>query len=173
MIDESSAIIEYLLTTYDSEGRFKPTDDDEAHGMDFVRAASLRGLAVASFTPMTTLYTIMEELLVRTPFVARLPFYLTYLVLKKAMCQPEIERLLLYIQDDVLSNGTRDFVMGSRLTGADFLLSWPVDLCVQRGWIQLNDERWRGLSDWHSRMRGREGWKIGLERGNGYDLANI
>lgn len=173
MIAESSAIIEYLLTTYDVDGKFRPSAEEESDGMDYVRYASLRALAIASFTPMTTLYTIMEELVARTPFFARLPFYLSYLVLKRAICQPEIEKLLRYLQDDVLSNGKGNFVMGSKMTAPDFLLSWPVDLSVQRGWIQPEDERWELLRNWHGRMRDREGWRKSLERGDGYDLANI
>lgn len=173
VIAESGAIIEYLLTTYDTDGKFRPTAEEESDGMDYVRSASFRLFASTSFAPIVSIYLMVEMLVAKAPFIARFLFYPSFLVMKKVMCEPEIEKSLQYVQEEGLAGGKRDFLMGSRMTAADFLLSWPLDICVQRGWVKLGEERWKVLGEWYGRMRDGKSWKMATEKGNGYDLVNF
>ena len=64
----------------------------------------------------------------------------------------------------------REWFMGGTEPGrVDFILHFYVDLAVMPGYFVLG-EGYPRVRGWWERCEGREAWKRGLERGNGYDL---
>ena len=51
---------------------------------------------------------------------------------------------------------------------ADFILTWPVDICTASGFIDL--KMYPNLDKWYARCHERPAWKRSLEKGNGYSL---
>lgn len=83
----------------------------------------------------------------------------------KVFSVPEIKKALGYLQDCL---GEGEFFGGGKLVRCDFILSYPLDMVADRGWVDFEAE-FPKLAAWRKRCQGREGWKRALEKGNGYD----
>lgn len=80
---------------------------------------------------------------------------------------PEFKKALVFLEGELRDS---EWFNGECLGRADFMLSWPLDMIAQRGWVDL--EGYPRIEAWRRRIQGREAWKTGLEKGNGYDLAS-
>lgn len=66
--------------------------------------------------------------------------------------------------------GEQEYFMGTCPGRPDFMLSWPVDLIVQRKWAPLGPK----MTAWRERILARDGWKRALEKpGVPYDLTKL
>ncbi|KAL9106777.1 MAG: hypothetical protein Q9227_008199 [Pyrenula ochraceoflavens] len=168
-IHESTTILSYLIQTYDVEGHFQPSPEEVKEGYDWIRDDSLSSFGASTMSGVMMLRIILEIAATITPFFASWIFSLPNMILNRLFTNPEIETCLKYLQDEILQDSP--YFMGSKPGRADFATSWPMDMYVQRGWVNLDEERWRGLKAWYDRIHAREGWKKSQEKGNGYSLA--
>jgi glutathione S-transferase len=74
--------------------------------------------------------------------------------------------MLGYLDEEL---GEQEYFMGKEPGRADFMISWPLDMISQNGWIDVT--RFPKVKAWHERCHARPAWKRGLEKGNGYVLT--
>ncbi|KAI1007309.1 hypothetical protein K3495_g910 [Podosphaera aphanis] len=159
-ITESSAITAYLLKTYDIKNIFESND--------WVRDEILTSFVGATLGPIMTVELLFDLAHKATPFP------LSWLVgrIRKAMHNnftgKELRKGLKWLQDEL---GTSEWFGGDKLSRADILVSWPLDIFVFRGWIDIQKD-FPGLWAWRERVLERPAWKRGIEKGNGYNLSN-
>jgi len=59
--------------------------------------------------------------------------------------------------------------MGEKMGRADVILSWPLDMVAQWGWVEFGS--YPKVKSWRKSVLARDAWKRGLKKGNGYDLT--
>lgn len=74
------------------------------------------------------------------------------------------------ILEDALSE-EKPWFSGKNIGLADFNIIFPMDMAVDRGYIQL--EKYPKLAKWHNTVRNRPAYKRALEAGEVYDCATF
>lgn len=88
--------------------------------------------------------------------------------LRKGLTGPAKESQLKFLEAEL---GDKDWFSGRENPGrADFMLSWPLDTLAHRKWVDF-EGGYPKLGAWRGRVMGRDAWKRGLGKGNGYDLT--
>jgi glutathione S-transferase len=86
----------------------------------------------------------------------------------KNIVMPEFTKAMVYLVDEL---GEREWFNGKDLGRCDIMLSWPMDMIGQWGWVDFEKE-YTSLGRWRKRILEREAWKRGIEKGNGYNLTD-
>ena len=161
-IIESSAIAKYLIETYDKVGKFQ----GDGGKNDVYRDEELCSFSGASISPGMILHTTFDMLVALSPFFVRPIFSMARGQLQKQFLEAEMGAQWQYVNDQL---GDQEYLMGSSPGRADFLMSWPVDYCLTRGYIEI--EKYPKLDAWHQRCQARPAWKRAAEKGGKYDLS--
>jgi glutathione S-transferase len=74
------------------------------------------------------------------------------------------------LMEDTLSE-ERPWFAGESLGQADFLLSWPMDMAVQRGYFDAS--LYPKVADWQKRVHERPAYKQALEKGGSDNLVTF
>lgn len=74
------------------------------------------------------------------------------------------------ILEDALSEG-KPWFSGKKLGLADFNVLFPMDMAVQRGYIQL--DKYPKLAEWYNMVHDRPAYKRALEAGEVYDCSTF
>ncbi|KAH8656720.1 hypothetical protein BGZ60DRAFT_532301 [Tricladium varicosporioides] len=158
-IVESSAIITCILTTYDTTGLFKASDP--LHDIE------LTSLAGSSLGAINATQLLVELLARNTPWPI---VYITRAIksqVEKIFTKEEYKKFMSYLEEDL---GEKEWFNGERLGRCDVMLSWPLDMIAERGWVDFKRD-FPKLGAWRKRIEDRDAWKRGLEKGNGYELG--
>lgn len=161
VIVESLVIAKYLIDTYDTEGKFK---GDGQHN-DALRDDELCNLAAASVGPLMNLELVMNLLTQAMPFFIRPLFSIAQKQLQKMYTGPEFKLYFQYLNDQL---DDQDYFLGANPGRADFIMKWPMDLCIENGFIDV--KAYPNLDKWCTRVIERPAWKRSLEKGNGYSF---
>lgn len=159
-IIESSAIVTYLLRTYDTAGRFSSPD--------WLRDEILVSFAGATLGPTMAIELLFDLAAKHTPWPLS---YITRKIRKSIQdffTGPEFKKSLEYLQTQL---GDEMWFNGEELGRSDVMLSWPIETMVQRKWVHL-DRDYPKLAAWRTRILERPAWKRGLNKGNGFDLSS-
>jgi len=159
VIIESSAIITYILRTYDTSHKFESSD--------WIQDEILTSFSGATLGPTTTIELIFDIVSKHTPWPL---VYIARAVrrgMQNSTTKAEFASTLSWLEKEL---GEGEWFNGGTPGRADFMLSWPMDLIHQRGYVDFEKE-YPGIAAWRKRIEGREAWKKGLEKGNGYDLS--
>lgn len=163
---ESSSIATFLLNTYDTELKFHEGD---IHSDAFYVEDSLVSLTGATLGPLGMIKLLMEMSAKASPFPLNYLMSFVTSPLNTYFTVPESKKVLSYLENTL---GEKDYFGGTGPKKADFMLSFPCDLMVHRGWFSLDDEFPR-LAKWRQRILERDAWKRALSKGNGYNLNNF
>jgi len=122
---QSSAIIYYLLNTYDTNNKFSPEDP--------LKDEILTSFAGATLGPLITLELVLDLVVKHTPW----PFVYFSRFLRKKMqnkfTRKELTNALSWLWQQ--RNGA--YYNGSEIGRSDVMLSWPLDLIAARNWYVL------------------------------------
>ncbi len=157
---ESGAIVEYLLERY-GEGRLAPPAGTPE------RLRYLYWLHYAEGSVMTPL--LIKFLFDRLE-TGPMPFLFRPVVrglarsIKGKLAQPEIDRHLDFLEAEL---GRSRWFAGEELTGADILLSFPLQIAATYGGLDAGRPR---LHAFLQRVAALPAWQRGVERGGPYQL---
>lgn len=85
---------------------------------------------------------------------------------------PNLRSTLGDLEREMRNGPEGGYFMGERPGRADILLEFPMAMVKQREWVDLESD-FPILNQWLERCYGRDAWRRGLEKGNGYDLSGI
>jgi glutathione S-transferase len=159
VIVETSAIVTYLLKTYDPEGKFS-TDD-------WLREEILSSFAGSTLGALNGTELLVELLPKHSPWPVSLLMKTVHNMVQKTYTRAEYTKAMKYLDSEL---GDKEWFNGKNLGKSDILLSWPLDMMGQRGWVDF-ERAWPRLAAWRKRILGRDAWKRAMEKGNGYDLT--
>ena len=143
LIEESGAIVQYLLDTY-GEGRFQPAPGSKE---------ALRHLQFMHFAEGSAMTPILLQL------------YTSRLGDAAAPLQPRIQEQLsshfAYLETELRPSG---HFVGDDWTGADFMLSFPAEIAVMQG----QGASYPKLAAFVAAAHARPAWQIAREKGGAY-----
>ena len=143
VIEESGAIIQYLLDTY-GEGQFQPAPGSKD---------ALRHLQFMHFAEGSAMTPILLQL------------YTSRLGDAAAPLQPRIQEQLAshfaYLEGQLRPSG---HFVGDDWTGADFMLSFPAEIAVMQG----QGEMYPKLAAFVAAAHARPAWQVAREKGGAY-----
>jgi glutathione S-transferase len=123
---QSSAIIYYLLKTYDPSSKFSANDP--------LRDEILTSFAGATFGPLLTLELVLDLAAKHTPW----PFIYLPRFLRKQMqdkfTTKELKNALIFLEQEL---GAGEYFNGKEIGRSDVMISWPLDTISARNWYVL------------------------------------
>lgn len=158
-IIERSAIVAYIIKTYDASGKHSP--------VDWIKDEELNSYAGASLGPTTAIELLFDIAEKHTPWP------LVYIArafrkgIQKTFTTAEFKKSLTFLESEL---GDNDWFNGKEFGRADIMFNFPLDYVYMRKWADLEKD-YPKLAAWRKRVWDRPAWKRGLEKGNGYDLA--
>ena len=175
MIIESTAIAKYLIDNYDHDGKLKGDGKTSLHHDD-IRDEMICSFASSSLMPIASIEMVFDMLTKQTPFFMRpIPGLMRYGV-RSMFTQPELKKMWKYLDGELEG---RQYFLGSQLSRADFVVSWPVDFCVHRGYLYLEEKDEKGelryprIKAWRERILGSNGWKEAMTKNGGEAEYNV
>jgi glutathione S-transferase len=158
-IIERSAIVAYIIKTYDTSGKHAPED--------WIKDEILNSYAGASLGPLISIELLFDLAAKHTPWP------LVYIArafrsgIQKNFTTAEFKKSMTFLEGEL---GDDEWFNGKEFGRADIMFNFPLDYVYMRNWVDLEKE-YPKLAAWRKRVWERPGWKRGLEKGNGYDLA--
>ena len=143
LIEESGAIVQYLLDAY-GEGRFQP----ESGSKD-----ALRHLQFMHFAEGSAMTPILLQLYTSRLGDAAAPL--------KPRIQEQLSSHFAYLENELSPSG---HFIGDDWTGADFMLSFPAEIAVMQG----QGAAYPKLSAFVAAAHARPAWQIAREKGGAY-----
>ncbi len=157
---ESGAIVEFILERY-GQGRLVPPPGTPE------RVRYTYWLHYAEGSAMTPL---LLKLIFDRIETGPVPFFVRPVVrglarsIKQKLAQPEIDRHLDFLESEL---GRSTWFAGEDLTGADILLSFPLQIAAAHAGLDARRPR---LAAFLERVAARPAWRRGVERGGPYQL---
>jgi glutathione S-transferase len=159
-ITESMAIASYLLKTYDTTSKFATAD--------WIRDETLCSFAGTSIGNLMSIELLFDLAVKHTPW----PFRFIMKMIKDSFdnffSNTEFKKDMTYLQEEL---GDSDFFNGKEIGRCDIILSWPMDMILMRGYVNLAKD-YPKLHAWKKRIEERPAWKSGLEKGSTYDVGS-
>lgn len=155
VIAESALIIDYLLERY-GEGRFLPAAGSPAHW----RYRYWMHYGEASLMPLLVMKLVVGAVPARTPLFVRPVAKAIVAGLDQAFIAPQLALHLDYVEAEL---GRHPWFAGDELTGADFLMSFPLEAASAR--TRAARPRIRAFVE---RVQTRPAYRRALEKGGPY-----
>ncbi|MHB1303794.1 MAG: glutathione S-transferase [Acidiphilium sp.] len=159
-VAETGAIVEYILEKY-GEGRLLPPPGTDERR----RYTYWLHYAEGSAMPYLVMKLIFGEMPVRGPFFARPLLRLIDRRMSEEYLDPNIATHIRF-WEDALANSA--WFAGGELTGADIMMSFPVEAANARGALRGNFPRLNGFL---AAVHARPAWQRALARGGPYPYA--
>ncbi|KAK1750130.1 hypothetical protein QBC47DRAFT_394654 [Echria macrotheca] len=160
VITQLSAIVLYLIRTYDTSHTFSSPENDP------VREEMLLGIGGTDLASKLGSKLMLHGVALLSPFFIRPLLNRVRKFLNELVLDPDIAACFDVLESEL---GAQEWFMGGTAPSrVDFVVHFFVGLAVQPGYVHL--EKYKGLKAWMERCEARPAWKRALERGNGYDL---
>ncbi len=163
VVAESGAIVEYLLERY-GEGRMVP----KAGTPERLRYTHWMHYAEGSAMPPLLLRLVFDRIR-----AAPMPFFVKPIArgiakeINATFIGPQIKTHLDYVEAEL---GKSTWFAGDALTGADIMMSFPLEAVHARARAELGASRPKIMA-FVDRVHARPAYKKALERGGAYDFA--
>lgn len=160
-VAETGAIVEYLLDTYDPDGRLRPPPATEARR----RFTYWLHFAEGSAMPPLLMKLVFDR--VRS---APVPFFIKPVVkgiadkVTGSFIAPNIAAQLAFMEAEL---SARPWFAGEAFSAADVMMSFPLEAAAARAGL---DARYPKLQDWLKRVHARTAYGRALERGGPYSI---
>ncbi|MBZ8139840.1 glutathione S-transferase [Rubrivivax gelatinosus] len=160
-VAETGAIVEYLLDTYDTDGRLRPPPGTEARR----RFTYWLHFAEGSAMPPLLMKLVFDK--VRS---APVPFFIKPIVkgiadkVTTGFIAPNIAAQQDFMQAEL---SARPWFAGEGFSAADVMMSFPLEAAAARAGL---DARFPKLQEWLKRVHARPAYGRALERGGPYSI---
>ena len=158
-VAETGAIVEYILAAY-GDGRMVP----EAGSDDRQRYTYWLHFAEGSAMPPLVMTLLFTEMPKRMPALIRPIGRMIGKTVQSSYLSPMIERQLDLMEAEL---GRSAWFAGGALTGADVMMSFPVEAASSRNGLGSRPK----LSAWLKTVHARPAYQRALERGGAYAYA--
>ena len=160
-VAETGAIVEYILAQY-GDGRLLPAPGTP----EALRYRYWLHFAEGSAMP-PLLLTLIFDRIANAP----MPFFIKPVArgisnkVMNLMVRPNLKRQLDYMESEL---GRSAWFAGAALTGADIMMSFPLEAAAQRAGLDASRPK---LMAFLKRIHARPAYKLALKRGGPYDFA--
>lgn len=160
-VAETGAIVEYLIDQ--AGGRLRPAAGTPEH----LRYRYWLHFAEGSAMPPLLMKLVFDRI-ASTP----MPFFVKPIArgisakVLDALVRPNLQRQLDFMEAELAG---RDWFAGDALSGADIMMSFPLEAAAQRAGL---DARWPRLQAWLQRIHARPAYQRALQRGGPYAFVD-
>jgi len=161
VVAESGAIVEYVLTNH-GDGRLLPKIGSPEHR----RYQYWVHYAEGTFMPYMIMSLIFNTIEDKSPLIVKPIAKGISGKVKKDFLQPNITRNLNFMEQTL---GEHEWFAGDEMSGADILMSFPVEAAAVR--TDLSG-KYPLLQSFLDRVRSRPAWQRALDKGGPYDLLS-
>ncbi len=158
-IAESGAIVDYLIDTY-AQGKWQPV----RHTQDWLRYRFAMHFAEGSLMPQLVITLLLTTAKQKTPFLVRPVIKAVESGILKQYVKPTLNAQLAYLEQELEQAA---WFAGSEPTGADVMLSFPLEAARARGLLK----RYPNLRAWVNQVHARPAYKRALAKTSTYDYA--
>jgi len=137
--------------------------DDRTEQDDWLRDDELTSYASSSLGFMIQFVFILQLIPKLSPWFMRPLLSLMFRGIEMGF-KPRLEQSMQFAEDALEG---RKFFLGDNISRPDFAMEFPMNQCFQRR--MLDEDKYPKVKAWRARVQGREAWKSGLSKGNGYD----
>ncbi|ABQ29489.1 MULTISPECIES: glutathione S-transferase [Acidiphilium] len=159
-VAETGAIVEYLIGTYGKGRLIPPEGTDERR-----RYTYWLHHAEGSAMPFLVMKLVFDEMPKQAPFVLKPLMRAIGNKVGDAFLDPNLGANIRF-WEDALANSA--WFAGDALTGADIMMSFPIEAANTRGLLRGNYPR---LNAFLAAIHARPAWQRALERGGPYPFA--
>lgn len=160
-IIESSAIVAYLIKTYDTTGKFTTGD--------WILDETFTSFAGSTLGPLVSVEMLFDVAAKHTPWPLVYISRAFRTGIQNSFTTKEFKKNLGYLEKELAE---KTWFNGKNIGRSDIMLSWPMDMITQRGWVDFKKE-YPKIDAWRERILMRDAWKSALEKGSGYDLTSF
>lgn len=160
VIAESGAIVEYLLANYGDQKLLPEPGTDEHHRYQY-----WLHYAEGTFMPLMIISLIFNSVETKAPFFVRPIARAIANQVKASYLEPNISRNLAFMEQSLTDH---EWFAGARLSGADILMSFPVEAASVRADLATYPK----LEQFLTRVRSRPAWQAAIDKGGPYDLLS-
>lgn len=168
ILAESGLIIEYLIDHFGPHLVPKRYDDDRDNQVggeteSWLRYRYFMHFTEGSFMPLMVIGLLMRILRERSPFFIKPITAMITGGFESTFLRPEVGRVFDFLESQLASspNGG-EYLCGSELTGADFIMSFP--LTAARGRAGLSKEKHPKLSAYTERLEAKDSFKRAVQK---------
>ncbi|KAL0489827.1 glutathione S-transferase [Acrasis kona] len=165
VILESRLILNYIHKTF---GKDVWTPDEE----DVDRDEFFQEFGQNTFNQRVGFAMALEAISQGIPlflFFLKPLFWVTLLPIAKLWLSNYVSRIFLFLEDALTDS--KPFFSGNKFGKADILMTFPVDVSVQRGY--LDEKKYPKLHRWHRTCHERPAFKRALDKGGRYNLKSF
>jgi glutathione S-transferase len=159
VVAETGAIVEYLLETYGG-GRMLPAAGTE----DKQRYTYWLHFAEGSAMPPLVMTLLFNEMPKRMPALIRPVGRMIGKTVQTSYLAPQIERQLDLMEAEL---GRSAWFAGAEITGADVMMSFPVEAAKSRAGLGTRPK----MAAWLEKVHARPAYQRALEKGGAYAYA--
>ena len=159
VIAETGAIVEYILTKF-GDGRLVPAAGTDAR----LRYTYWLHFAEGSAMPPLVMTLLFTELPKRTPALVRPIARMISKTVQTTYLAPQIERQLDLMEAEL---GRSAWFAGPEISGADILMSFPVEAAASRNGLGSRPR----LAEWLKTIHARPAYQRALQEGGPYAYA--
>ncbi len=159
VIAETGAIVEYILTKY-GDGRLAPSVGTDER----LRYTYWLHFSEGSAMPPLVMTLLFTELPKRTPALVRPIARMIGRTVQTTYLAPQIERQLDLMEAEL---GRSAWFAGPEISGADILMSFPVEAAASRNGLGARPR----LSEWLKTIHARPAYQRALKEGGPYAYA--
>ncbi|HEX7389305.1 MAG TPA: glutathione S-transferase [Acidiphilium sp.] len=159
-VAETGAIVEYIIEKYGDGRLIPPAGTDERR-----RYSYWLHYAEGSAMPFLTMKLIFDEMPKHSPFFVRPVLRMIRRRIGDAYLDPNIGAHVRYWEDTLAASA---WFAGGDLTGADIMMSFPVETANARGALRGNFSR---VNAFLAAIHARPAWLRALEKGGPYPYA--
>ncbi|MDH2998413.1 glutathione S-transferase [Pasteurellaceae bacterium LFhippo2] len=135
VIAESGAIVEYLLSRYDTENRFKPNADSK----EYTDYLFWTHYAEGSLMPWLLISVIFKRIAAKKMvFFARPIIHKLVATVMTNLVIPQLRTHLNHVEQSLEG---KKWLLGDQLTGADFMMSFPLQAVARNSPLDLPNIR--------------------------------
>ncbi|KAF5604325.1 GTT1-glutathione S-transferase [Fusarium pseudocircinatum] len=156
VIQESGAILEYLIESYDSASRLLPQEADaRARVREWIQASE--GTFMMNAVPIIMARMGMPEEAAQ------------YASGLEAVIAPRVHEAMQWLESDLETGPSKgQFIVGTDLTAADIMMGFSIE-CVFAMKLGTESQEWPLISKWLANMKERKAYKAAVEK-TGYSM---
>lgn len=162
ILPETGAIVEYLINSYDKAGSLKPADGTP-QALDYLYWMHF---AEGSLMPPLLLRLVMNKIATAPmPFFAKPIARQLAVKVSDSFIDPNIKSHFDFVEQKL---GEQPFFAGSSLSGADIMMSFPLEAAAARNSVTTDRPNIKAYLD---RIHTRPAYQTALEKGGPYDYG--
>ncbi|GAB7347737.1 hypothetical protein MBLNU459_g5289t1 [Dothideomycetes sp. NU459] len=158
-VAESRLVINYIAANY-SGGVWTPATAEDRFRDEYW--AEFANSTLGSTAILALIFGMIPQ---QSPWIAK---PLMGVISKSAVAQiiNELKRPFELMEEALTAD--KPWFAGAKLGVADFNMSWPMDLCTQRGFFDA--KKYPKIAEWVKRVHVRPAYQRAIEKGGAYDL---